>query len=219
MSDEQKVKAESIKEAPEEKVAQEEIAVDATEAPAEEAPVQETETQETAAEEKAEAAAEETSEAEVGETMQKELTSALAELDKARDQVLRAQADMQNVRRRAQLDVEKAHKFSVEKFAKDMLPVVDSLDRALETIPADDESVKAMREGIEMTLNLFMDSLKKHGVEAINPIGEPFDPQKHEAMSMLPNPDMEPNTVMNVFQKGFLLNGRLVRPAMVVVSN
>ena len=154
-----------------------------------------------------------------GDSMQKELTSVLSELDKARDQVLRAQADMQNVRRRAQLDVEKAHKFSVEKFAKDMLPVFDSLDRALESIPADDDSVKAMREGIEMTLNLFMDSLKKHGVESINPVGEPFDPQKHEAMSMLPNPDMEPNTVMNVFQKGFLLNGRLVRPAMVVVSN
>ncbi|MGY0216910.1 nucleotide exchange factor GrpE [Endozoicomonadaceae bacterium StTr2] len=200
MSDEQKVQAEKMSE-----VAEEQLVKDAAE--------------ETVAEAPAEDVTEEQAEPEAGEVMQQELENALSELDKARDQVLRAQADMQNVRRRAQLDVEKAHKFSVEKFAKDMLPVVDSLDRALETIPADDENVKAMREGIEMTLNLFIDSLKKHGVEAINPVGEPFDPQKHEAMSMLPNPDMEPNTVMNVFQKGFLLNGRLVRPAMVVVSS
>lgn len=137
-------------------------------------------------------------------------------LDEAKDQSLRAAAEAQNVRRRAELDVEKARKFALEKFVKELLPVVDSLEKALDAMGEDASEVH--REGVSMTLKLQLDTLAKFGVEAVEPQGEPFDPQYHEAMAMVPNPELEPNTVMDVMQKGYLLNGRLVRPAMVVVS-
>ena len=142
-----------------------------------------------------------------------ELEQAAAE---ARDQALRAVAETQNVRRRADQDVEKARKFALEKFVKELLPVVDSLEKALEAMGED--ASEAHREGVSMTLKLQLDTLAKFGVESVEPQGEPFDPQYHEAMAMVPNPELEPNTVMDVMQKGYLLNGRLVRPAMVVVS-
>lgn len=138
------------------------------------------------------------------------------ELGEAKDQALRAAAEAQNVRRRAEQDVEKARKFALEKFVKELLPVVDSLEKALDAMGEDASEVH--REGVSMTLKLQLDTLVKFGVETVEPQGEPFDPQYHEAMAMVPNPDMEPNTVMEVMQKGYLLNGRLVRPAMVVVS-
>ncbi|WP_152205284.1 nucleotide exchange factor GrpE [Marinobacter changyiensis] len=137
------------------------------------------------------------------------------------EQMLRTQAEMQNVRRRAEIDVEKAHKFAVEKFVKELLPVADSLEKAVENTEGketDSELVATIREGAEMTLDLFMNSISKFNVAQINPIGEPFDPQLHEAMSMVPAPDAEPNSVVAVVQKGYTLNGRLVRPAMVVVA-
>lgn len=137
------------------------------------------------------------------------------------EQVLRSQAEMQNVRRRAEIDVEKAHKFALEKFVKELLPVADSLEKAVETTEAhqnEDERLASIREGAEMTLNLFMNSLRKFNVAQLNPVGEPFDPQQHEAMSMVPAPDAEPNSVVAVVQKGYTLNDRLVRPAMVVVA-
>ncbi len=137
-------------------------------------------------------------------------------LDEAKDQSLRAAAEAQNVRRRAEQDVEKARKFALEKFVKELLPVVDSLEKALDAMGEDASEVH--REGVSMTLKLQLDTLAKFGVEAVEPQGEPFDPQYHEAMAMVPNPELEPNTVMDVMQKGYLLNGRLVRPAMVVVS-
>ncbi len=133
----------------------------------------------------------------------------------AREDVLRAQAEMQNLRRRAERDVENAHKYALDKFVGELLPVVDNLERAL---AADSEGSQAVLEGIELTLKSFMDVLKRFNVEQIDPHGQPFDPGLHQAMSMVPNPDMEPNTVMEVFQKGYTLNGRLVRPAMVVVA-
>lgn len=142
-----------------------------------------------------------------------ELEQALSE---AKDQALRTAAEAQNVRRRAEQDVEKARKFALEKFVKELLPVVDSLEKALESMGED--ASEAHREGVSMTLKLQLDTLAKFGVESVEPQGEPFDPQYHEAMAMVPNPDLEPNTVMDVMQKGYLLNGRLVRPAMVVVS-
>ncbi len=148
----------------------------------------------------------------------KKLEEANQVIAEQKDSVIRAAAEEQNVRRRAQRDVENAHKFALEKFSNDLLPVVDTLERALDSQNGDDESVKAMREGVELTLKMLLDALKKHGVEQLDPVGEPFNPQEHEAMSMQPNPDMEPNTVMAVLQKGYSLNGRLVRPAMVVVS-
>ncbi|CAM3990588.1 nucleotide exchange factor GrpE [Vreelandella rituensis] len=137
-------------------------------------------------------------------------------LEQANDQALRAAAEAQNVRRRAEQEAEKARKFALERFVKELLPVVDSLEKALESMGEDASDVH--REGVSMTLKMQMDVLGKFGVESIEPQGEPFDPQVHEAMAMVPNPELEPNTVMEVMQKGYLLNGRLVRPAMVVVS-
>lgn len=142
-----------------------------------------------------------------------ELEQALTE---SKDQAARAAAEAQNVRRRAEQDVEKARKFALEKFVKELLPVIDSLEKASESMQEGASEVH--REGVSMTLKLQLDVLNKFGVEAVDPQGEPFDPQVHEAMTMVPNSEVEPNTVIEVMQKGYLLNGRLVRPAMVVVS-
>jgi len=140
------------------------------------------------------------------------------QLAAAQDQALRTAADLQNLRRRAEQDVQKAHKFALERFASDLLGVVDSLERGLELSTAEDEVHKAMREGMELTLKLLLDTLKRHQVEPLDPHGAPFDPQQHQAMTTEENSEVEPNTVLRVFQKGYLLNGRLLRPAMVVVS-
>ncbi|MEZ5504095.1 MAG: nucleotide exchange factor GrpE [Halioglobus sp.] len=140
------------------------------------------------------------------------------ELTAARDAVLRAQADAQNVMRRAEQDVEKARKFALERFCGELLPVVDNLERALESTAGDNEIVKPIAEGVELTLKSFLDALKKFHIEPVDPAGEPFDPQLHQAMSMVENGAVEPNTVIAVMQKGYTLNGRLVRPAMVMVS-
>ena len=152
-------------------------------------------------------------EADVLAAQVEELEQSLAE---AKDQALRAAAEAQNVRRRAEQEAEKARKFALEKFVKELLPVVDSLEKALESMQ--DDASEAHREGVSMTLKMQLDVLSKFGVESIEPQGEPFDPQVHEAMAMVSNPELDPNTVMEVMQKGYLLNGRLVRPAMVVVS-
>jgi molecular chaperone GrpE len=157
--------------------------------------------------------------AEAAEQEQQSETEQLkAQLATANDQVLRVQAEMQNVRRRAERDVESAHKFALDKFAADLLPVVDNLERALASIDSADEGQKAVAEGLELTLKSFMELLARHKIEAVDPAGQPFDAELHQAVSMVPNPDLEHNTVMDVFQKGYTLNGRLVRPAMVVVS-
>jgi molecular chaperone GrpE len=140
------------------------------------------------------------------------------QLATAQDQSLRVAADLQNVRRRAEQDVEKAHKFALEKFAGDLLPIVDSLERGLDLSNPDDESIRPMREGIELTLKMFHDTLKRYQLEAIDPHGQPFNAEHHQAMAMQESADVEPNSVLKVFQKGYQLNGRLLRPAMVVVS-
>ncbi|WP_028695116.1 nucleotide exchange factor GrpE [Pseudomonas cremoricolorata] len=140
------------------------------------------------------------------------------QLAAAKDQSLRAVADLQNVRRRADQDVEKAHKFALEKFAADLLPVIDSLERGLELSSANDEAIKPMRDGIELTLKMFSDTLKRYNLETVDPHGEPFNAEHHQAMAMEESAEVEPNSVLKVFQKGYLLNGRLLRPAMVVVS-
>ena len=161
-------------------------------------------------------------EGEAGENGEVSEVEALkAQVQEFQEQMLRSQAEMQNVRRRAEIDVEKAHKFALEKFVKELLPVADSLEKAVESTEGHEESgelVASIREGVEMTLNRFMSSLKKFNVEQLNPVGEPFDPQQHEAMSMVPAPDAEPNSVVAVVQKGSLLKGRVVRPAMVMVA-
>ncbi|MCX2793437.1 nucleotide exchange factor GrpE [Microbulbifer thermotolerans] len=157
-------------------------------------------------------------EAESPEVLREEIVKLQEQLALQKDQVLRAQAEAQNTRRRAQQDVEKAHKYAVERLLQDLLPVVDNLERALASIDADDEVNRAIVEGIELTHKSFVDTLAKHSVEVVDPAGEPFDPELHQAMTQVPNGDVEPNTVLEVFQKGYRLNGRLVRPAMVVVS-
>lgn len=153
------------------------------------------------------------------EALQQQVEDLKNELAQAHEQSLRVQAEMQNVRRRAQQDVEKAHKFGLEKLIGDLLPVVDNLERALaSTNGGDNIDLAAVVEGVELTLKSFLDTLKRHQVEQVDPQGEPFDPQLHQAMTALENRDVEPNTVLNVFQRGYTLHGRLVRPAMVVVS-
>lgn len=170
----------------------------------------------TAAEQQADAQAPQPEEEAGG--LEAELARLQEELQQAKDNALRAAAEAQNIRRRAEQDVEKAHKFGQEKIVSDMLVVADNLERALASVEGADEQFNAVTEGLELTLKSLIDGLKRHQVVQIDPKGEPFDPQFHQAMTMVPNPDVEPNTVLDVFQKGYTLHGRLVRPAMVVVS-
>jgi molecular chaperone GrpE len=153
----------------------------------------------------------------VAETADDALAAAKEEVAAVKDQMLRVQAEMQNVRRRAELDVEKAHKFAVEKFANEMVTVVDNLERGLAAAP-EEEATKAIRDGMAMTLDGLINGLARFKVEQVNPEGETFNPELHQAMSMVENPDLAPNTVIAVMQKGYTLNGRLLRPAMVMVS-
>ena len=139
-----------------------------------------------------------------------------AELAKVKDQLLRTIAESENIRRRASRDVENAHKFAVEKLLNDLFPVLDSLEKAVETA-TQTTGAEAIAEGVELSLKMFVSTLEKSGVAQIDPLGEPFDPKHHEAMAMVPNPDAEPNSVMEVMQKGYLLNERLVRAAKVIV--
>ena len=151
-------------------------------------------------------------------SLEDEVAQLQEDLAAARDAALRAQADAQNVKRRAEQDVEKARKFALERFAGELLPVVDNLERALESTAGDDEVLRPIAEGVELTLKSFMDVLGKNNIEVVDPQGEPFDPNLHQAMTMVDNNEVEPNTVVAVMQKGYTLNGRLVRPAMVMVS-
>ncbi len=144
-----------------------------------------------------------------------ELEDQLAE---AQENALRAAAEMQNIRRRAEQDIQKAHKFALEKFATDLLAVVDSLERGIEVSDVSDEAIRPMREGMELTYKLLLDTLKRFQVERLDPQGEPFNPEEHQAMAMEESADVEPNSVLKVFQCGYSISGRLLRPAMVVVS-
>ena len=152
------------------------------------------------------------------EALQAEVEALKNELGQAKEQTLRAHADAQNARRRAEQEVQKAHKFGLEKFVNDMLPVVDNLERAIEASKAEGADLSTVVEGVELTLKSLLDGLHRHQVEQVKPTGEPFDPQLHQAMTTQEQADVEPNTVVNVFQPGYTLHGRLVRPAMVVVA-
>jgi len=171
---------------------------------------------------------------EVGEVT---LSDALLRLEEAeevarkhQDDVLRVQAEMQNLRRRTEQDVEKAHKYGQERFVTELLVVIDNLERALEAAKLDEtekanslagggyEKVKAIHEGVDLTLKSLVECFKKFNIETIDPLGEPFDPLKHQAMSIQENPNVEPNSVTAVMQKGYSLHGRVIRPAMVMVS-
>ncbi|MCK4743305.1 MAG: nucleotide exchange factor GrpE [Sulfuriflexus sp.] len=130
---------------------------------------------------------------------------------------MRTQAEMDNLRKRAERDVQNAHKFGVEKLITELLPVVDSIEMGMAAADSSDEATARLVEGMEMTVKMFADALQKVGIVQIDPMGDVFNPEFHQAMSMVENPDAEPNTVMAVMQKGYVLNERLVRPAMVVV--
>ncbi len=147
-----------------------------------------------------------------------ELEAAKQTIAEQKDSVVRAAAEVENMRRRAAQDVEKAHKFALEKFANELLPVIDNLERAIEFSDKENETLKPVLEGIEMTAKSFVDAVAKFGVDVVNPQGESFNPEFHQAMSIQPSADVAPNTVLAVMQKGYTLNGRLLRPAMVMVS-
>ena len=147
-----------------------------------------------------------------------ELEKTKIELEKQKDLTLRAEAELQNVLKRTAREVENAHKYGLERFIENLLPVVDSLEKAVEASAADQSaSSDNSIEGINLCCKLLLDVLEREGVKAINPLGEPFDPSEHQAMSMVENPDMEPNSIAAVVQKGWKLNERLVRAAMVMV--
>lgn len=152
------------------------------------------------------------------EELQKQLAAAEKKAAENWEKMVRMQAEMENLKRRTRIDLENAHKFALEKFAKELLTVMDSLELGIQAASGDSPEVVKLREGSELTLKQFEAVFAKFNIEVIDPVGQPFDPEKHQAMSMMPSADAEPNTVLNVLQKGYLLNGRLIRPAMVVVS-
>jgi len=149
------------------------------------------------------------------------LEDARAKADEHWNQLLRVKADMENTRRRAKQDVENAHKFALEKFALELLPIKDSLEMGLtaaDDIAEGGDAMAQLKEGTALTLKMLAAALEKFGIEAVDPVGDTFDPDKHQAMSMQESAEHKPNTVMAVMQKGYQLNERLLRPAMVVVS-
>lgn len=147
------------------------------------------------------------------------LEAAETQVGSLKDQVLRAHAEMDNLRRRSQRDVENAHKYGSEKLLGDMLPVLDSLEKGLEAAAGlEGEAASAVAEGFTLAVKLFMDTLARYGMTPVDPLGEPFNPQVHEAIAMVPNPNMEPNSVMDVMQRGYLLHDRVLRAAKVVVT-
>lgn len=150
--------------------------------------------------------------------LEAELAKATASAAEFKDTALRAKADADNIRRRAAIDVDKAKKFALEKFANELLPVIDNMERGLLHVDKANEALLPLIEGIELTAKSLESALEKFGVKSVNPEGEKFNPELHQAMSMIESADVEPNTVITVMQKGYELNGRLIRPAMVMIS-
>ena len=146
------------------------------------------------------------------------LEDARAKADDHWDQLVRARAELDNLRKRQARELENAHKFALERFAKELLPVRDSLELGLSAAQESNTDVDKLKEGMELTLKLLTDVMAKFDIVEIDPQGEPFNPELHQAMSMQPRDDVPPNTVVNVVQKGYTLNGRVIRPAMVMVS-
>ena len=152
-----------------------------------------------------------------------EYKKALAQSDKTikeqKDIVLRSRAEVDNIRKRSEGEITKAKKFALERLLSEILPVIDNLERALESAKADkSDDNTAITEGVELTLKTLHDTVSKFGLETINPIGEDFNPELHQAMSIQESPDFDSNKCMLVMQKGYILNGRVIRPAMVMVS-
>ena len=152
------------------------------------------------------------------DAMSSELAALQKKADEHYDQLVRAHAEIENLKRRHTQELEKARKYALDKFVGELLTIWDSLELGLQAAQNDEADVASLREGTELTVKMFGDVMEKFNVERINPEGESFNPEFHQAMSMVPNAEMAPNTVMAVMQKGVSLNGRLIRPAMVVVS-
>lgn len=146
------------------------------------------------------------------------LLSSETKVKEQQDGVLRAKAEVENMRRRTETEIDKARKYALNKFSEELLPVIDNLERAIQAADTENEAVKPLLEGVELTHKTFVDTVSKFGLKEINPEGEVFNPELHQAMSIQESPDHEPNTVMFVMQKGYELNGRVIRPAMVMVS-
>ncbi|MGR5064242.1 nucleotide exchange factor GrpE [Photobacterium sp. DNB22_13_2] len=162
-------------------------------------------------------------------TLEEQQAARIAELEAAlltsdakvreqQDSVLRARADVENMRRRSEQEIDKARKFALNKFAEELLPVIDNMERAIEMADKNDEAIKPMVEGVDLTLQTMMGTVEKFGLKQLNPMGEAFNPEFHQAMSIQESAEHAPNTVMLVMQKGYELNGRVIRPAMVMVS-
>lgn len=134
------------------------------------------------------------------------------------DLALRAKAEVENIRRRTAIDVENAHKYSIERFAKEMLHIVDSLESGIASIDHGENSLKAIHEGLELTYKLLLDSLEKFGIKSVDPIGQNFDPKQHEALTVVESSEAAPNTIVNVIQKGFIQHDRVLRHAKVIVA-
>lgn len=149
---------------------------------------------------------------------QSQIEALRAKADEHWDRLLRTQAEMENLRKRSQRDIENAHKFALEGFATELLGVKDSLEMGLSASEREEGELTSIREGMELTLKLLTQTMEKHNVNEINPLGEKFDPELHQAMNMLEDQNAAPNTVVMVIQKGYLLNGRLLRPALVSVA-
>lgn len=150
--------------------------------------------------------------------LKQELATAEQKAQEYWEKVLRVQAEMENMKRRTQKDLEDTHKFAITGFAKELLPVLDSLELGLQAAAGESEEVKKFREGNELTLKQFAAAFSKFNIETLDPLGQPFNAEQHQAMVMQEVKDVAPNTVINVFQKGYMLNGRLLRPAMVIVA-
>lgn len=152
------------------------------------------------------------------EQLAQQLADTTRQAEENWDKFARTQAELENLRRRSEKELQNAHKYALEKFSKELLTVADSLELGLQAAAGDAPDVAKLREGMELTLKQLNSVLEKFGVRAVDPMGEKFNPELHQAMAMQPAADAEPNMVVKVFQKGYLLHDRLLRPAMVVVA-
>ncbi len=148
--------------------------------------------------------------------LEEKLTIAEQKAHENWEKSVRAMAELDNVRRRSEREVANAHRYGIEKLVNSLLPIIDSLEQALQL--ADKHKDSSMHEGLELTMKLFLDALGKYEVQQLNPEGEQFDPQQHEAMSMQESNEVPDNTILGVFQKGYMLNDRVIRPARVIVA-
>lgn len=180
---------------------------------------QEVETEIEASSTEAETSADTGTEEMTVEALQAKLAEAEAKAEDNWDQLVRSRAEMDNIRRRTERDLANAHKFALEKFAQELLPVIDSMEMGVAAAMDENADVSKLREGTEMTLKMFETAIEKFGIKGVHPHGETFNPEHHQAMTMIDSPAHEPNTIIDVMQKGYLLNERLVRPAMVVVAS